>query len=96
MPAGGGEELRYRRCPQKATRPGLEPGTREPKSLVLPLHHRVGTSTTTTVCYFVVEISARGVAAGESRVAQDKLFSYMLYTPDFRDFPHQVFVPACR
>ena len=25
----------------EATRPGLEPGTREPKSLVLPLHHRV-------------------------------------------------------
>lgn len=25
----------------KATRPGLEPGMREPKSLVLPLHHRV-------------------------------------------------------
>src|SRR5262245_33414791 len=25
----------------KATRPGLEPGTRGPKPLVLPLHHRV-------------------------------------------------------
>ena len=27
---------------RKATRPGLEPGTRVPKTLVLPLHHRVG------------------------------------------------------
>ena len=26
---------------QKITRPGLEPGTTEPKSVVLPLHHRV-------------------------------------------------------
>ena len=25
----------------KLTRPGLEPGTTEPKSVVLPLHHRV-------------------------------------------------------
>ena len=25
-----------------ATRPGFEPGQRESKSLVLPLHHRVG------------------------------------------------------
>jgi hypothetical protein len=26
---------------EKATRPGFEPGQREPKSLVLPLHYRV-------------------------------------------------------
>ena len=26
---------------QRITRPGLEPGTTEPKSVVLPLHHRV-------------------------------------------------------
>ena len=26
---------------RKITRPGLEPGTTEPKSVVLPLHHRV-------------------------------------------------------
>ncbi len=26
---------------QGITRPGLEPGTTEPKSVVLPLHHRV-------------------------------------------------------
>ena len=36
-PADGFATLRD----QKITRPGLEPGTTEPKSVVLPLHHRV-------------------------------------------------------
>ena len=36
----------------KATRPGLEPGMREPKSLVLPLHHRVVSSPASTAYGF--------------------------------------------
>ena len=36
----------------KTTRPGLEPGMREPKSLVLPLHHRVVSSPASTAYGF--------------------------------------------
>jgi hypothetical protein len=39
---------------KRATRPGLEPGTREPKSLVLPLHHRV-------VAALIIPISPGGI-----------------------------------
>ncbi len=33
--------LHFAHSTREATRPGLEPGTRVPKTLVLPLHHRV-------------------------------------------------------
>ena len=62
---------------QKITRPGLEPGTTEPKSVVLPLHHRVdGSVVSQTDADFAqlladfVEGRHAEVAAGEQLVGR--------------------------